>query len=411
VIVVDDLGYADLGVMGSTEIKTPNIDRLASTGVRFTNGYANSPICAPSRAALLTGRYPQRYRYAGMTRFLPEEKRGLRTAEVLLAEVLKQAGYATGAIGKWHLGVRPEYHPLSRGFDEYFGFLEGAHRHNRWNSPNAPFHRGREEIAGHEYLTHAFTREATEFIERHRDERFFLYLAYDAVHFPFQVPARYENLFRHVEDKQRRRALGMITALDEGIGQVLGKLREAKLEKDTLIFFLSDNGGGVHSDNGPLRGGKNSLYEGGIRVPFFVRWPARLTPAEYDEVVSAIDVFPTAVAAAGAAAAPDLALDGVDLLPYLTGERAGLPHAVHFWALRNRLAVRQGTKKLLFSADETLLYDLAGDPGETHDLAAADAELVKELRTAALRWQAQMPEPLPLVPSAQQERRRAERQQ
>jgi len=351
-IVADDVGWGDLGVQGDPEVRTPRIDALARAGTRFTRAYASAPLCAPTRAGLLTGRYQNRYGYTGTTGTYPAEVRrdvGVPTDEVLLSDLLHGAGYRTGIFGKWHLGVNPHYRPTARGFDEFFGVLAGAHAYFSWGAGLfGPVMRGDQPAEGSGYLTTAITREALGFLERSRDEPFFLYVPYTAVHGPLQAPpervARFDRL-----PEPRRTFAAMLEVMDDGVGALLDRLGEYGLEDRTLVIFLSDNGGvdGL-SNNGALHGGKGALYEGGIRIPMFVRWPGHVPAgAAYGRPVSTLDVAATVLAAAGVPAPTERPLDGVDLLPYVRGEAAGDPHEVLFWRIRGREAALRGDDKLV----------------------------------------------------------------
>jgi arylsulfatase A-like enzyme len=392
-IVADDLGYADIGVMGSTLARTPNIDRIAHEGIRFTDAYANAPLCEPSRAALLTGRYPNRS--SGLASDEGDPTRGrfqLSKSEVFLPEPLRAVGYATAAIGKWHLGEDPERDPLARGFQAFFGFLRGWHDHFRWHPKNGePILRNREPAVGDGYLTDAFSDEAVDFIERHRDGPFFLYLAYGAIHIPHQAPARYRAPFAAETHAQRYR-LGMLAAMDDGVGRVLDALEAHGLADGTIVAFTSDNGGAHRlSENGPFRRGKGSLYEGGIRVPLLLRWPARLEAGRvYREVVSGMDLFPTFLAAAGVAPPEGVTLDGVDLLPHLEGERSDPPHRTHYWSSGAMGAMREGRFKLVQHGWTGTLYDLERDPGETRDLHEEHPDTAQRMHLEMKRWRAEM---------------------
>jgi arylsulfatase A-like enzyme len=402
VIVGDDMGYADISCQGCKDIATPNIDSIARNGVRFTNGYVSCGVCSPTRAGLVTGRYQQRFGHEfnpGPPRQGSRENVGLPLTEVTIADVLKSSGYTTGIVGKWHLGEAPHFHPLKRGFDEFFGFLGGSHSYTDpgLGSGN-PIMRGTEPVDEKEYLTDAFTREAIAFIERHRDKPFFLYLTYNAVHAPLQAPERYQSKFEQISDPKRRVYAGMMTAMDEGIGLVLGKLRTLGIEEDTLVFFVSDNGGptqGNGSNNGPLRATKATLYEGGIRVPFMVQWPRRLKGGRlYEHPVIALDILPTAAVAGGANLPKEHKLDGVNLLPFLTGEKKTAPHEMLFWRTGQNHAVRKGNWKWVTMGGETGLFDLVSDISESKDIKAEKPDVVKELEKAFEQWNSQMVEPL-----------------
>jgi arylsulfatase A-like enzyme len=410
VIVSDDMGYADLGCYGGKEIATPHIDSIAEKGVRFTNGYVSCPVCSPTRAGLITGRYQQRFGYYTNA----ESRIGLPLTEKTLADVLKASGYVTGAVGKWHLGAGPDFHPCKRGFDEFFGFLGGSHSYidPQLNSTN-PILRGTEPFDEREYLTDALTREAISFIRQHRDERFFLYLAYNAVHAPLQAPPRHRDSFAQITEKNRRTYAGMLAALDEGIGKVLAQLRQSGLEKDTLLLFINDNGGapGNASDNGPLRDRKGTVFEGGIRVPFMVQWPHRFGGGQtYEQPVVCRDIFATAVAAAGADLPPNLQLDGVDLVPYLTGQKKTPPHQELFWDYgENGYAVRKGNYKLVKTREDTTLFDLSSDSGEASDLKEVKPDIFGELQKDYKQWRSQMPEALWVPKRAEPKQKRKDK--
>jgi len=402
VIISDDMGYADIGCQGCKDIPTPNIDSIARKGVRFTNGYVSCPVCSPTRAGLATGRYQQRFGHEYNTGPPPgglREQVGLPLTEVTIADVLKSSGYVTGAVGKWHLGMAPHFHPFKRGYDEFFGFLHGGHSYiDPGLGTFNPILRGTEPVDEKEYLTDAFSREAVAFVERHRKERFFLYLAYNAVHTPMQGPERYKDSFKHITEQKRRIYAGMLTAMDEGIGKLLAKLRESGLEKDTLLFFINDNGGPTPANgsrNTPLRATKGTMYEGGIRVPFMVQWSGRLKAGStYDKPVISLDILPTAAAAAGAELPSGRKLDGVNLLPYLSGEKKEPPHEALFWRSGKNHAARKGDWKLVKMGDEIGLFDLASDIGEKKDLKAGKPDVLKEMRDEYERWNSQMIEPV-----------------
>jgi arylsulfatase A-like enzyme len=401
IIVADDLGYAELGVQGCLDVPTPNIDSLARNGVRFTNGYVSCPVCSPTRAGLLTGRYQQRFGHE----FNPgpaaqaDPQFGLPLTEVTLAERLKPSGYATGMVGKWHLGFQPEMQPPKRGFDEFFGFLGGAHAYLPGAAGAAgPILRGAESVTETEYLTEAFAREAVAFIDRHQKDPFFLYLTFNAVHAPMQATEKYRARFDAIQDEKRRTFAAMLSALDDAVGSVLGKLRAANLEGNTLIFFVSDNGGptpNTTSRNDPLRGTKGQVFEGGIRVPFLIQWKGRVPAGRvYDQPVIALDLHPTAVAAAGGPIPADAKLDGVNLLPYLTGDHKNPPHDRLFWRFGPQSAVRLGDWKLVQQGNGAAqLYNLAEDIGEKNDLAAREPDQLQALQAAYDAWNAQLAEP------------------
>jgi arylsulfatase A-like enzyme len=397
VILADDLGYGELGCQGNKQIPTPNIDAIARAGVRFTDGYVSCPVCSPTRAGLLTSRYQQRFGHE----FNPGPNAanfGLDKSQTTLAERFRDAGYVTGMVGKWHLGNGPGCHPLDRGFQEFFGFPGGAHSYTppARPQPNNPVMRGRETVNEKEYLTRAFARESEAFIRKHRSEPFFLYLAFNAVHAPMQAPEGVE-IPKGITDPKRRTFAGMLTALDTAVGRVTAALCEAGLEENTLVFFLSDNGGPTRqttSRNGALRGYKGDTLEGGIRVPFMVKWPARLPKGKtYAEPVIALDIGPTALAACGIET-KDARLDGVNLIPFLSGSEKGAPHESLFWRFGQKAAVRQGDWKLVRMARGSWqLYDLSKDKGESKDLSSENPERVRKMRDAWDAWNRELKPP------------------
>lgn len=417
VIIADDLGYGDVGIHGCSDVPTPNIDSIARGGVRFSNGYVSGPYCSPTRAGLLTGRYQQRFGHEfnppgpTATNLLGS---GLALTEATLAGRLKSAGYVTGLVGKWHLGSSEPFHPVNRGFNEFFGFLGAAHSYTNLevNSPN-PIRRGLQPVEEKEYLTDAFTHEAISFIDRHHQEPFYLQLAYNAVHSPLDFHPKFYEKFGHIADEKRRRFASLYAALDEGVGKVLRKIGDSGIEGDTLVIFFSDNGGPTSDDtsrNGPFRGFKAQTWEGGIHVPYFARWPGRLpVGAVYSEPVIQLDVHATVLAAAGIAIRPEWSLDGVNLLPFVSGEKRGAPHDALYWRFGSQLAVRQGDWKLVKASDVdsrsastnaikptiegAQLYNLARDSGEQNDLATANPEKFAQLAALWNRWNSELPEP------------------
>ena len=399
-IVGDDMGYADVGFHGCKDIPTPNLDALAASGVRFTSGYVSGPYCSPTRAGLLTGRYQQRFGHE----FNPAAPNaGLPLTETTIANRLKAAGYATGLVGKWHLGSLPDMQPPKRGFDEFFGFLGGAHSY----FASAGILRGTEPVKELDYTTDAFGREACAFIEKHKGQPWFLYLAFNAVHTPMHATDDRLAKFPTIADKQRRTYDAMMLAMDEAIGKVRAKLAETGQAENTLVTFISDNGGptmqGVTvngSVNLPLRGSKRTTLEGGVRVPYIVSWPAKLKPGVFAQPAIQLDLNATALAAAGVATKPEWKLDGVNLLPFLTGAQTGAPHDALYWRFGDQMAVRAGDFKLVrydTTADGVAagrkagtspvkLYNLREDIGESKDLAAAQPDKAKELQAKWDEW-------------------------
>jgi arylsulfatase A-like enzyme len=431
IILADDLGYGDVGAYGSEVISTPNIDALASSGVRFTDGHVAAAVCSPSRAALMTGRYPQRFGY----HFNDNARTGLPLTETTIATRLKKAGYATGAVGKWQLGWTAEQKPMARGFDEFFGMASGS----IYIEPGTPgsetaeampvpktrqraIYRGDQEVEVTEYLTDVLNREAIDFIDRHHEQPFFLYLAHYAPHVPLQATAKYLERYAHIEDQPTRIFAAMVSAVDDSVGDVMQALRTHGIEDDTLVVFLSDNGCALYiygaCSNTPLNGGKRYQFEGGHRVPFIMSWPSRLPAGKVSELpVSSIDLAPTLLAASGTDQIPT-EFDGVDLLPFASGDTQGSPHDRLFWRAGPNRAVRDGKWKLwqvnrtteeVFQSitpgallpdwtapkgsplgQLTLLYDLEADIGEQNNLAAERPEVVGELIERLDEWNTEM---------------------
>ncbi len=446
VFFADDLGYGELGCQGNPEIPTPYIDSIAESGVRFTAGYVAGPNCSPSRAGLLTGRTPTRFGYE----FNPIGARneepgiGLPSKEVTIAETLQDAGYTTGLIGKWHQGGGAEYHPFRHGFDEFFGFTHEGHyfvpppwkgvttmlrrkslpdgSKGRWEGEkrliysthmksaepdydaNNPIVRGGQPVVESEYLTDAFTREAVDFIDRHDDKPFFLYLAYNAVHSPLQGADKYMKKFAHIEDVHRRIFAAMLANMDDSVGAVMNQLRKSGLEENTLVFFLSDNGGPTReltSSNLPLRGEKGQMYEGAIRVPYMVQWKGKIPAGEvYHQPVSSFDIYATAVANSAGVTVPEQ-VEGVDLIPFLKGEDQGRPHETLYWRQGGKAAMRHGDwkivrmgKRLQAGRAKWELYDLSKDVAEQNNLAAVKPEILSELISRWYEMNSEMLEPI-----------------
>lgn len=412
VILTDDQGYNDVGFNGCKDIPTSNIDRIANEGVKFTNGYVSYAVCGPSRAGLMTGRYQDRFGFGRNPLFAPNDpNQGLPTSEETLASALDQVGYQTMAIGKWHLGAHKSQRPLNRGFDEFYGFLTGGHQYfpELWtlndisgvDSQIAAYRtkllKNDTRVDEQEYLTDALSREAVEFVERNAHQPFFLYLAYNAPHTPLQATEKYLSRFGHIENKRRKTYAAMVSAVDDGVGNLLNKLEELNIHENTMVFFLSDNGGPYKTNgsiNDPLREGKSSLYEGGIRVPFALKWPSKLGAGQvYDQPIISLDIF--AIASNYAHAKPINPLDGVNIIPYLTGEKSGSPHNQLFWRKfdSKSFAVREGNMKLVsMDGGDEELYNLNDDIGESHQLDNNDEH--QKLKKLSEVWKAEMIDPV-----------------
>jgi arylsulfatase A-like enzyme len=403
-IVSDDQGYADAGFQGSKEIPTPNLDRLAKSGMHCTSGYVTHPFCSPTRAALLTGRYQQRFGHVYNPFYDPADAReGLPLGEKLLPEHLRGAGYATGWMGKWHLGASPEHAPEHRGFEEGFGFIGGGHHYFNWKPGkgeyNLPILRNGQEVEVPEHYTTRLGVEAANFEKRHADHPWFLYLAFNAPHMPHQPTPERIARFSHIQNRQRARYAAQISLMDDAIGEVLAALDASHQRERTLIFFFTDNGGPVNvgAVNTPLRGSKGDVFEGGIRVPYLVSWPGRIPAGStYVQPVSSVDVFATALAVAGARMPTDKVYDSVNLLPHLNGENMSAPHERLFWrtGTGQLAAVRQGDWKLVRQENKPdELYNLATDISETKNLAGANPEKIHQLSLALDTWQKPLPPP------------------
>ncbi|HZZ44940.1 MAG TPA: sulfatase-like hydrolase/transferase [Tepidisphaeraceae bacterium] len=404
-ILADDLGYADIGVQAvEPDVKTPHIDSIAHDGVRFTTAYVSCPVCSPSRAGILTGRYQERFGHESNPVAAFDQKWGLPLNQTLLSNEFHRINYATGALGKWHEGDTQPYWPLQRGFDEFFGFAGGMHAYFNANRTAAQdgfnvIRRGNDPVTEKEYLTDAITREALSFIDRHQSQPFFLYVAYNAPHVPQQAPPRYLKRFSDITDPKRKIMLAMLAAEDDGVGDILSKLHDTHLENNTLVIFLSDNGGPTAenaSRNAPFRGFKGQVWEGGLRVPFMAKWPGHIPAGKtIDQPVISLDLFPTFLAAAGATPDPKLQLDGVNILPLLEGKPQPNIHPTLYWRFEPQWAIRDGHYKLETARDHvTRLYDLSKDPTETTDLFTAKPDIAQSLKTKYDKWASQLMAPL-----------------
>ncbi|MBL7777739.1 MAG: sulfatase [Chitinophagales bacterium] len=457
-ILADDLGQTDISLYGNTKINTPNIDRLGREGATFTEGYISSPVCSPSRAGLLTGRYQQRFghefqpnhrylknmlEYFGfrmLPRFKPlspiktkevpevEERlrQGLPPSEITMAELLKKYGYTCGITGKWHLGAADFALPCNRGFDYQYGFYEAftmyaekkdtAITHTPVRTDYMDMHQwktaeGRtgncailrnccERMEENKYLTDVLTNEAIAFMERSKDKPFFLYLPYNAPHSPLQAPNSYYEQFKHIADPVKRTYAAMIKKLDDEVGRVMKYVESNGLAENTLIVFLSDNGGAVYNgttDNAPYRGGKLTNFEGGLRVPFLMNWKGKIAPntVVHHPVIS-FDVFATITAYMGIELPADRTFDGANLLPHLTAKTSEPPHEKLLWRSEFNKAIRKDEWKLMLNEyDGTqLLYHMPTDSTERINVAAKHPELVKQLTNEINQWETELVAPL-----------------
>jgi len=411
VFLCDDTGWAEFGFQGGTDIPTPQIDSIAKNGVRFTQGYVAATYCSPTRAGLMTGRYPTRFGHEFNS---VARQTGLSLEETTMADRLRSIGYATCAIGKWHLGDKPQYRPMKRGFDEFYGTLA-----------NTPFFHPTQFVDSREsddvqkvtdpdfYTTDAYAERAVDWVGKQQDRPWFLYVPFNAQHAPLQAPQKYLDRFASIKDEKRRTFAAMMSAMDDAVGKILDKVRAMGQEENTLVFFLADNGGPTGqttSRNHPLRGFKSTTWEGGTRVPFSAQWKGRLPAGKtYENPIIQLDILPTALAAAGVEADPDWKLDGVNLLPYLTGKKSDRPHETLYWRFGKQWAVRHGDWKLVGGNGGNLageLHNLAEDISEAKDLAAENGDKVAELKALYDAWNAEQ-----APPSAPQEQNKQRQQQ
>lgn len=405
VVLADDMGYGDVGFNGCVDIPTPGIDRIAANGVICTNGYVSFAVCGPSRAGLMTGRYQDRFGFSRNILLAPKDSTmGLPPGEETMATLLKRAGYKTGILGKWHLGAHPSQHPNVKGFDEFYGFLEGGHRYfpsewdlndiseakTQYDGYRTKILRNNRVVEESEYLTDALSREAVDFVKRNSEQPFFLYLAYNAPHGPLQATEKYLTRFSHIADEKRRTYAAMVSAVDDGVKNILNTLKDLKLEEHTIVFFLSDNGGPTNvnaSSNKPLRGNKGDFYDGGIRVPFAVQWKGVLPAGtKYHQPVISLDIFGTIAALNNIK--PKNEIDGVNLIPFLTGKNSGMPHEALFWRGSNneKWAVRTPADKVVIRLGNTERYAIPIDIAEQNNLNVIHNERTLQLLSLLENW-------------------------
>jgi arylsulfatase A-like enzyme len=454
-IVVDDLGKSEISCYGSTTVKTPHMDKLAAEGIRFSDCYVTAPVCAPSRAGLLTGRYNERYGFETQPmenypsnlpnywlgkymvgkgefildekpRFPPEwqiQKQGLLPTEINLAEFLKMRNYSTACIGKWHLGFSKDHIPNNRGFDYQYGFygafslysekrkdpdmvnyiqdsFSAKHQWKVGRKETSAIRRNDKIIREKRYLTDAIKEEAISYMAEHKKGPFFLYVAFNAVHVPFQAPRYYYELYDSVPDENKRVYYAMVSALDDAIGDIMEKLRSLNLESNTLIYLVSDNGGAAYTkatDNKPYKGGKLTMFEGGVNVPFFMKWNGKLPAGTvFEYPVSSMDVFMTTIRLAECLLPDDRVYDGVDLMPYLAGLKKGPPHDCFYWKADYIHAMRMGEWKYLQSTRDGWieLYNLSEDRYERIDLHTLKPDELIRLKEQFDMWNKDMKPPL-----------------
>lgn len=451
-IMADDLGKYEVSAYGAEHIRTPHMDQIGQEGVIFNEGYVTAAICSPSRAGLLTGRYQQRFGFeTNIMEFYPTNlieyltgkyfvntdtwvikskpqfprewqvaKQGIPPEEMIISEFFKGFGYQTGIVGKWHVGNHKKNRPENRGFDYQYGFngayslytpeqhtpgyvfhiqetFSSRHQWESGRSTEGAMYLNGKKIVEEDYLTFAIKDRAIEFMKRNREKPFFLYIPFSAPHVPFQAPIDYYCKYSHVKDENKRVYYAMISALDDAIGEIHQAIKNMGLEENTIIYFLSDNGGATYldaTDNGPLKGGKLTPFEGGINVPFMMKWKGVIPPGTvYDKPVLSLDVFATSAAACNFALPEDRVYDGVNLLPYLSEEKNDSPHPVIFWKAAHMKAIRHGNWKMLKSDRDTWqhLYNLETDKSEENDLEQQQIELFLDLLQQHQDWQKMLP--------------------
>lgn len=434
-IVSDDQGYPDLGCIGTKPIVTPNLDRLASEGVRATNFYVTWPACTPSRGSILTGRYPQRNGLYDMIRndmvnyghvytpdeyaVSPEMTLGLDEEEFTIGDVLSRDGYTCGAVGKWDMGQAKRYLPLQRGFQFFYGHGNNGidyYTHERYGVPSMFSGNVRTDEDKGRYATELFKRKALGFVTGHAAQPFFLYLCFNAPHSAsafgpdrkegegkegvgVQAPDEYVSMYHDtLKNEKLARYYGAVTCMDDAIGELMGSLKEHGLDRNTLVLFLSDNGGSGNGGNAPLRGQKSTMWEGGLRVPFIAWWPGHLPAGKVtDEFLTSLELLPMISAATGAKPLPEVKLDGFDMTPVLRGETKS-PRLEMFWQRRSDRAARVGNWKWLESAKGSGLYDLSTDIGEQHDLSKDKPDVLKMVKARFAAWRKEMDESEPRGP-------------
>jgi arylsulfatase A-like enzyme len=420
IFLADDTGWAEFGFQGNKQIPTPNIDSIAKNGVRFTQGYVAATYCSPCRAGLLTGRYPTRFGHEFNS---ISGQGGLSLKETTIADRFKELGYSTCAIGKWHLGNKPDNRPTKRGFDEFYGTLGNTPFFHPTQFVDSRVSSEPKRVEDPDfYTTDEYAKRAVDWLgKQKKDQPWLLYVPFNAQHAPLQAPDAYLERFKDIPDEKRRTFAAMMYAMDNAVGKILDKVRDLGEEENTFVFFFSDNGGPTQSTtsrNVPLRGFKSTTWEGGTRVPFCVQWKGTLPAGKtYENPIMNLDILPTALAAAGVEAKPEWKLDGVNLLPYLTGKKSERPHETMYWRFGDQWAVRHGDWKLVGAngGDKTTgeLYNLAKDISESKNLAADNADKASELKTLWDNWSAEQAPPASPkeTPRTQRQRQRQQRQQ
>lgn len=406
ILLADDLGYADVSFNGSTQIRTPNIDRIANQGIKFTQGYVSAPVCGPSRAGLITGRNQVNFGVDNnITADLPQfddSYAGVPVEEVTIADRLAELGYINGIVGKWHLGEADHFFPTKRGFHEFWGYRGGGHNYFHQDPDGKKYNRALEsnykEPQEITYLTDDKGDECVDFIKRHKEEPFFLYASFNAPHAPMQALEKDLALYKDIKDEKRRTYAAMIHRFDVNVGRIIDELRTQGVYENTVIVFLSDNGGPCHSNaslNAPLNGQKGVLLEGGIRVPFAISYPSKLEKGKYHQPISSLDLTPTFVALAGGKTTKKDKLDGVNIFPFIKNEIEGNPHETMMWRFTISAGIRKGNWKLIRLPDRLpMLYNIDKDPSEQNNVALENIDLVTSMLKELGDWDVSCPQPL-----------------
>lgn len=399
IIMADDLGYGGISSFGEPNIATPEIDALAKNGIKFTDFHANAPVCTPTRAALLTGNYQQRAGLEGVIYVRGESREvGLDTSRLTIAELLKDNGYATGIMGKWHLGYKKEFNPVHHGFDEFYGYVSGnVDYHSHYDNAGIyDWWHNLDTIQEEGYVTDLITQHSVDFINAHKNEPFFLYIAQEAPHVPFQgrndpayrFPGK-EFTYHGPVENQKETYKEMVEVMDEGIGKVIQALRENHLEENTIVFFVSDNGAEAFGNNGGLNGQKGGLLEGGHRVPAIVYWKHKISPGESSETIASMDLLPTILSISEASIPEGVEFDGVNFSNLLF-EGAPLEERTLFWRYRDQKAARQQQWKLLITESDTALFNLQEDLREMTDLSDKHPDVLEDLIQKLGNWEAEI---------------------
>jgi arylsulfatase A-like enzyme len=401
IFFADDAGYADFGFQGSKTFLTPNLDALANSGIIFSNAYVSSAVCSPSRAGLHTGRSPTRmgieFNLPGdPANGIPSNQRGLPQSEKTLASLLKPAGYRTGFIGKWHLGRRPAFHPLNRGFEEFYGFIGGHSKYDRRADKNLYYNKSRVQPGSVDYITDSFADQAIKFVHAEDKRPFFLQISFNAPHTPMQAKEEDSELFKSVfSSKTRIKNAAMVYRMDHSIGRVIQAIENIGQTENTLFFFTNDNGGAKSNgaSNNPLRGAKGTLLDGGIKVPFIMSWKKRLNSKTIsDKIVSTLDIVPTVANVSGIVLPLDRQYDGINLLKDMEKEETMHFERTLYWRVNWASAIRHNGHKLIRLPNQELwLFDLRNDPTETNNIYSTSPAIAKDLTLKLTNWESNTP--------------------